>query len=367
MKVKLLQFGDLHMDAPFKSLSDMEGKPSQRRLDLKKTLSRLMDLAVDEKADLVLVCGDLYEHGYTGKSSIHYICDQFARVSGTPVLIIPGNHDPKLPGSYYSEHQWSSNVHILESGDVFEYSPANVRVYGGLVKGPTDPSFINILMHHGTLDMPFASDAFQPISGRQVEEKGFDYCALGHFHSKITAGGERGIFYNAGSPEPLGFDEPGEHGAFITVIEKAPGGKASICAEFRTVCSRRYIDLTVDASGCLNSEQAADLIAAEMKAAGRETDLFRITLSGRLTAGIQMDAEEISVKLEDAAFYLKISDKTQSDYDLESISREKGLRGVFTRKMLERASQAEDEESASMVMKALYYGLEAIDEGKVCI
>jgi hypothetical protein len=43
------------------------------------------------------------------------------------------------------------------------------------------------------------------------------------------------------------------------------------------------------------------------------------------------------------------------------------LRGVFTRKMLERASQAEDEESASMVMKALYYGLEAIDEGKVCI
>ena len=62
MKVKLLQFGDLHMDAPFTSLSDMEGKPSQRRLDLKKTLSRLMNLAVDEKADLVLVCGDLYEH-----------------------------------------------------------------------------------------------------------------------------------------------------------------------------------------------------------------------------------------------------------------------------------------------------------------
>ncbi|NMA33872.1 MAG: DNA repair exonuclease [Clostridiaceae bacterium] len=367
MRVRMLQFGDLHMDAPFTSLSDMEGRPSQRRLDLKNVLARLMDLAISEKADLVLVCGDLYEHGYTGKSSIHYICSQLARLPGTPVLIIPGNHDPILPGSYYSEYRWPPNVHILESGDIFMHPETNTRVYAGLDHGPTSPDFINILMHHGTLDMPFDPDAFQPVSSVYVEEKGFDYCALGHFHSRITAGGARGIFYNAGSPEPLGFDEPGDHGAFITEIVKEPGGKASVHAEFITVCARRCTSLTADVSGCLSSGQATDVIAAEMDAAGQNSDLFRITLTGRLPSGVQIDTEEIFDRLKEIAFYLKITDRTRPDYDLEAISRERGLRGLFTRKMLERASLARGEEAEALVMKALYYGLEAIDEGKVCI
>lgn len=367
MKVRFLQFGDLHMDAPFRSLSGMEGRPSQRRLDLKKALARLIDLAISEKADLVLVCGDLYEHGYTGKSSIHYICSQFARLGDTPVLIVPGNHDPKLPGSYYEEHQWPSNVHILGNGDVFEHAGTGTLVHGGPDGGPVDSSRINILMHHGTLDMPFDPDAFQPISGADTAEKGFDYCALGHFHSRITAGGARGIFYNAGSPEPLGFDEPGDHGAFITEIVKGPGGKGSVRAEFVSVCARRYIELSVDVSGCLSSEQAADIVAAEIGRAGRTSDLYRVTLTGRMPPGVRTDTDEIYERLKNAAFYLKITDRTRPDHDLEAISRERGLRGLFTRKMLERASAAGDEETEALVMKALYYGLDAIDEGKVCI
>jgi len=367
VRVKFLQFGDLHMDAPFTSLSDMEGRPSQRRLDLKRALARLMDVAIGEKVDLVLVCGDLYEHGYAGKSTIHYICGQFSRLAGTPVLIIPGNHDPKLPGSYYSEHRWPSNVHILESGDIFELPGANTRVYGGLDSGPADASYINILMYHGTLDMPFDPGAFQPVSSEHVGKMGFDYCALGHFHSRITGGGARGIFYNAGSPEPLGFDEPGDHGAFIAAIEKEPGEKGSIRTEFVSVCARRYLDLTVDVGDCLNNEQAANAIAAQMVASGGTADLFRVTLTGYLPPGVRIDIDEIAERLRDSAFYLKIKDNTQPDYDLETISREKGLRGLFTRKMMERASQAGDDETAALVMKALYYGLEAIDEGKVCI
>jgi len=366
MRVRFLQFGDLHMDAPFTSLSDMEGKPSQRRLDLKKALERLVDLAIGENVDLVLVCGDLYEHGYTGKSTIHYICGQFARLGDTPVLIIPGNHDPKLPGSYYSEHLWPPNVRILGSSDVFEHDRTGTRVCGGPDGGVADPSRINILMHHGTPDMPFDPNAFQPISGSDVAKKGFDYCALGHFHSRITAGGAKGIFYNAGSPEPLGFDEPGDHGAFITEIVKEPGGKGSVRAEFISVCARRYAELSVDVSGCLNSGQAADIVAAEICRTGSTSDLFRVTLTGYLPPGVQIDAEEMADRLKDLAFYLKITDMTHPDYDLDAISREKGLRGLFTRKMLERASAAGDDEAA-LVMKALYYGLEAIDEGKVCI
>jgi len=366
MKVKLLQFGDLHMDAPFTSLSGVEGGPSRRRQELKQALARLMDLAEREKPDMVLVCGDLYEHGYTGKSSIYYICDQFRRIPEIPVLIIPGNHDPKLPGSYYSDHSWPSNVHILGNGDIFEAVGTGAKVYGGMDGGPVDPAFINILMHHGTLDMQFSPDAFGPISGKHAEALGFDYCALGHFHSRIMGAGAGGIFYNAGSPEPLGFDEEGEHGAILAVIEKEPGGKAVINADFISICTRRFINLTVDVTGCCTNEQAEAFIAGEMENAGRKCDLFRIRLQGRIPAGVVIDTAQVVQDLADRAFLLRIIDDTVPDYDLSEISREKSLRGLFVRKMLERASRSDDETNG-LVMQALFYGLEAIDEGKVCI
>lgn len=367
MRIKLLQFGDLHIDAPFTSLSGMEGRPQQRRHELKKALARLIDLADSESTDMVLVCGDLYEHGYTGKSSIHFICDQFERISHIPVLIIPGNHDPRLAGSYYEEHVWPSNAHILRDNDVFECRRTGTRVYGGLGFGKADPSFINILMYHGTLDMPFSTGAFRPISSKQIALTGIDYCALGHFHSTFGHAGTEGIFFNAGSPEPLGFDETGDHGAFVTVIDKEPGKRAAINAEFISICSRRFFDISVNISGCFNSEQAAGVIEAEMEKMGSDRDLYRISMEGRIPAGAAVDAAEIVPMLAGKVFCLKIVDNTVPDYDLVRIAQEQGLRGLFVRKMMERAESAPDEESARVVLQALYYGLDAIGEGRICI
>ncbi len=366
MRVRLLQFGDLHLDAPFTSLGDIEGRPHQRRQDLKRTLSRIIDLALSENPDIVLVCGDLYEHAYTAKGSINYVCAQFERIPDIPVLMIPGNHDPQVPGSFYSDHGWPSNVHVLGTGDMFEHSPSGTRVFGGAAPETTDPSYINILMHHGTLDMPFNSNAFQPISGREIQERGFDYCALGHFHSRISGAGPGGTIFNAGSPEPLGFDEEGAHGVYISEIEKEPGRKSTVSSNFIKLCSRRAVTLEVGISGCLSNEQAAGLIEAEIGRAGSSEDLFRVILKGRIPSDIRIDAEAVAEQTADKAFYIKIIDETIPDYDLEQISREQGLKGLFTRKMLERAAK-EDQEGARLVMQALYYGLEAIDEGKVCV
>ena len=82
MKIKLLQCGDLHLDAPFTSLADsdslgIDDKPEQRRNDLRLVLSRIVETAAAQQVDLLLICGDLYEHNYIRKSTIHYISDLF--------------------------------------------------------------------------------------------------------------------------------------------------------------------------------------------------------------------------------------------------------------------------------------------------
>ena len=369
MRVKLLHCGDLHLDAPFTSLSDVEGRPGQRRQELKKILSGIVELAESEQVDLILICGDLYEHGYIRKSTMQFVYDQFRKIQDIPVLLISGNHDPAAPDSYYCMGAWPSNVFVLgEDNLYYEHLPSGTRVYGSM---PSDCSpdhcRINILMFHGTLDMPFSTDAFQPITSAELDASGFDYCALGHFHSRIQGAGTKESIYNAGSPEPIGFDEEGEHGVFITTIEKQPGDKSSVQADFRVMGMRRFINLKVQVGECLNDEQTAAHAAQEMKNAGGNDDLYRIFLQGFLSHDFRIDTEYVADLLKTKAFYTRIIDNTTPDYDFGQIADEPGLRGLFTRKMLDRAAAAQGEAERQLVMQALYYGLEAIDGGSVCI
>ncbi len=365
MRIKLIQCGDLHLDAPFSSLSDMHGKPEQRRNDLKLALSRIVEAARDEGAELLLICGDLYEHNYIRKSTIRYVCDQFKMIPNISVLMIPGNHDPAVSGSYYSDFIWPPNVHVLTEGIFYEH-PNGTRVYGDIPpSGSLDHSRINIIMIHGTLDMPFSTDAFRPVSGPELEAYGFDFCALGHFHTRLEGAGSDKRIYNAGSPEPLGFDEEGGHGIYAVEISKEPDGESKLRADFLEINRRRFINIEVQITGCVSNEQAAEQAEEAIRRAGGIEDLYRVSLFGYLAHNLRMDTEVITDLLAAKAFYIRVEDQTAPEFDFEQIAEEPGLRGLFVRKMLDRALTARESEEKDLIMQALYYGLEAINEGKV--
>lgn len=389
MRIKLLHCSDLHLDAPFTSLSDMEGRPEQRRQELKALLERIVELARAEQVDLMLVCGDLYEHGYIRKSTIRFLCDQFEKIKEIPVIIIPGNHDPATVDSFYHHWEWPSNVHILKDDSkdnskdnlkdnskdnlkddsaFYEDPVTGVRVYGDLISPEDiDNTHINILMFHGTLDMPFSTDAYQPVSSAEMEGCGFDYCAMGHFHTRRQGAGVTKRIYNPGSPEPLGFDEIGEHGVFITSIDKQEDKESNIQTMFKKMNLRSFIKLDVQAGGCLTDEQAALRIAAAMESEGSGDDLYRVLVHGFITPDLKIDTAYITELLKAKAFYLRITDQTTPDYDFDQIAAEPGLRGLFVKKMLDRAAKTMGAEEKQLVMQALYYGMQAIDEGAVCI
>jgi DNA repair exonuclease SbcCD nuclease subunit len=347
----------------------------------------------------LLVCGDLYEQGYAKRSTFHFIREQMERLRTIPALVIPGNHDPDTPDSFYSYPDWPENVRILRNGsEVYEHAPTGTRVFCGLPEaagtdgagraaqaagagsrggkpaagtrtpgGPAGAGF-DILMLHGTLDMPFSKDAYRPVSSAELDAAGFDYCALGHFHSVVRGAGAAGRIYNAGSPEPLGFDEEGEHGVFVVTLEKPDeSGASRVEAVFKPVGARRYRTLEVQLEGCFTNEQAAAFVASAMENAGSAQDSYRIELKGYVNRSYRPDTRYISDLLADKAFYVKIIDSTVPDYDFEALSKEPGLRGLFVRKMLDRAAEASDEEGRKLALRALYYGMEAIDEGSVCI
>lgn len=123
--MKFVHCADIHLDAPFISLGIKDdnsfmsvSKSAIRRMDLKNTFKNIMEIARDEGAGYIFISGDLYEHNYVRKSTINYVNGIFKSLGNykIKIFIVPGNHDPWVKGSYYTDFEWAGNVYIL-AGD----------------------------------------------------------------------------------------------------------------------------------------------------------------------------------------------------------------------------------------------------------
>jgi len=377
-KLKFLHCADVHLDAPFTSLAHAMGKPSERRHDLRQTFTRIIDVVKEENVDIFLISGDLYEHNYVKKSTVNFINDQFNRIPGVEVFIVPGNHDPYTSGSYYRNSVWADNVHILtQDKPCFEITRLGVCVYGlGFMDfycgkpfieqiKPVDKKAINILMVHGTLDMDIGNNIYNPVSSSELECLGMDYIAFGHFHNRFEGLGPSKNIYNPGSPEPLGFDEEGEHGVLVGTITKDSNGNSFLDTEFIRLNRKFYLSMDVNVSGCGTDEQVIKRIENAVRGMNTETCILCINLTGYTEQGFNIDLQYVTAYFSNHLYYLKVLDNTAPDYDFGRIAREPGLKGLFVRKMFSRIENSKDEHEKKVLTKALYYGLEALERGEV--
>jgi exonuclease SbcD len=376
--IKFLHCADLHLDMPFTSLGVSGNKSTVRREDIKKTFRRIIDTARNEEVDILLIAGDLYEHEYARKSTINFVNDCFYEISDIKVVISPGNHDPYVSNSFYKNYSWSPNVSILSSqqpniriGDVACVHGCGFTGFQearSLIDGisDVDANMINILLIHGTVGLEFTKEAYNPMTVDELDSLGMDYIALGHFHNRFAEAGKFGNIYNPGSAEPLGFDETGRHGVFVGTISK-PEGEMCVCdVHFVELNSRSYTVMEIDVSGCTTVDRVADRMARALR--GQSIDrkhLLNVTLKGFVDNGVSIDVQQLQSYFEDKVFFMKIKDETSSDYNFEEIIKEPGLRGLFVRKAFSLIDQTADERRKKLLMKSVYYGLQALEQGRV--
>jgi DNA repair exonuclease SbcCD nuclease subunit len=376
--VKFLHFSDLHLDMPFSSLKPGFEKQDLRRQDLLTVFDRIMTLADEEKTDIILIAGDLYEHHYVKKSTIDHINRKFRDMPQTKVFIIPGNHDPFIRNSIYNNYKWSNNVYILsEENPLVTVEDLKLRIYGVAFKsfyeekaslenlGLVDESYINILLIHGTLDMNFRKSLYNPVKSTELAALGMDYVALGHFHRMFKKTAENLRIYNPGSPEPLGFDEEGEHGVFIGSIEMGWNSEKKFDIGFYNVSTRDYRTLEVRVDSACSDSQVIDMITCETEGLDGENMLLNIVLKGYTEPGYMIDTAKIKNVFSDSFFHFNIENETLPSYNFDELSSQPGLKGTFTRKMMKRIEGAESEKERYLLRKSLNYGIEALDRGKV--
>ena len=65
----------------------------------------------------------------------------------------------------------------------------------------------------------------------------------------------------------------------------------------------------------------------------------------------EINLSDLTARLNEKVYFAKIKDNTSLKLDLESLSKEKTLKGIFVKKMLEKIALVEDKEKYESALK----------------
>ncbi len=255
------------------------------------TARRVVQAAKNANADFILVAGDTFEDNGVDRVLIQKVADILAEF-GSPVYVIPGNHDPLVPGSVWEHPAWKSHrqIHILTQADP-------VEVPGGLLypcparenrSGRNPAAWINtdgargirIGLAHGTVEGVFHEESDYPIPRDAALRTGLDYLALGHWHStalySVPDGSVRMAY--SGTHEPTKF---GERDSGNVLLVEIPGAGAPSVVTSVHVGGLRWTVIEEDL------REPGDLVRVREKIEALEnpkTTLLDLRLGGLLSA-----------------------------------------------------------------------------------
>ena len=349
--MKFVHIADMHFDMPFTLLSK-NGLAEQRRLDQRAVFNKMIEYIKENNIEYLFIAGDLYENDYVRKSTIDYINNCFKQIPNTRIYITPGNHDPYINNSYYNRYEWNENVHIFTKLEKKENENINIYGYGFSdfyskkieLPNELDNSKINILIMHADLDgVTKEAGEYNPILESELRSANFDYIALGHIH-KNNFNKDKKIIY-PGSMIAGGFDELGKHGMAVGNIDE---DTKEVSLEFIGLDTREFVEMDLDISEIFSKEE---LIERTNSIHLDNDKYYKIVFVGN--KNIEINTNDL-IKYIENKNVIKLKDKTKIKYDLEKISKEQTLRGIFVRELLEQI----DEDNKEEILDSIYIGLD---------
>jgi DNA repair exonuclease SbcCD nuclease subunit len=290
---------DLHLDAPFRGLSEIDNEISRELTEATfKTFNKIIDLCIKKEVDFLLISGDIYDSVDKSLRAQLQFRNGLKRLSeeDIKVYIVHGNHDPLNGWSAYLD--WPKNVYIFDGkavGKLYVEKDGEkiAQIYGISfqtrdiktnltqkfpIKEKSEPFTIGML--HCNVGNKTGHEPYAPCTLQDLITRNYDYWALGHIHNKDILNNDPLIVY-PGNPQGLNPKETGKRGCFFVNVNE----KNEPNAEFIEVDSIRWFieEISIDA---LYKEQ--ELITKiedceeniREKAEGKSS-ICRIILTGR--------------------------------------------------------------------------------------
>lgn len=294
---RFLHAADIHLDSPLHGLSRYDGLPVEDlRSATRTSFDNLVQCAVDEAVDFVIIAGDLFDGDWRDMGTGLYFARAMGRLdqAGIPVFILAGNHDA---ASIISRTvPWPPNVRQFgpRRPETYRLPELGVAVHGQsfstpavtenlvLAYPPAESHSFNIGVLHTALAGRQGHADYAPCSVEDLRSKGYDYWALGHVHEfEIVSTYPYVVF--PGNVQGRTIRETGAKGAVIvTVLD----GEVS-AVDRVDVDVIRWARLEVDCSGA-QLEDIQDRIRTALgrlhgaNGSGRPI-VVRVSLTGELT------------------------------------------------------------------------------------
>lgn len=226
--MRFLLTADWQLGLIQRQLGEHSAMLSEARFD---AVRRIVELAVDRQVDALIVAGDIFEDSDVDSNTVERCIAILEDVAPVPVLLLPGNHDPRVAGGIWDREVWSrTSAHVRLLLEAREIDLGGVAIYPcpiGQKQSRKDPtawipprspgdSRIRVGVAHGSLGI-LERQANFPIAGDRVQQAGLDFLALGDWHGMTL--GDRWAY--PGTPEQTRFSERDAGHVLIVELESA--------------------------------------------------------------------------------------------------------------------------------------------------
>ena len=361
---RFIHAADPHLDSPLHGLEAHEGAPIEvLRGATRRAFENLVELAIDERVDFLVIAGDLYDGDWKDFSTALFFRGQMARLraKGIPVYLIAGNHDAASVIS--KKLSLPDNVHVFSTraaesvevpglpavihGRGFPHRavPENLAsAYPVAVSGK-----FNLGLLHTSLTGRPGHDTYAPCSEQDLRAKGYGYWALGHVHRPEIISEAPWIVF-AGNCQGRHARETGPRGCRLVSVNDSLEIEA---VDWRALDVVRWTALDVDLCGMEKEaealQQIREVIAGAVDEAEGRLLAARIMLNGAtvLHGALHRDAQRLRAEVlalaqdfgGDSVWIEQIKIATSPVYDLGQLAGRDALTKIVL-ETLEDASQA---------------------------
>jgi DNA repair protein SbcD/Mre11 len=313
MAMRFLHAADIHLDSPLNGLSAYPDAPAaQLRNATRDAFTALVDRALEESVDFLVIAGDLYDGTWRDYNTGIFFCKEMGRLrrAGIPVYLLFGNHDAE--SEMTRKLDLPDNVHCFSAHrpETFVIKPLAVALHGHSFRQKETtanlathypaavPGHFNIGVLHTALEGYAAHPSYAPCTIDELHAKGYQYWALGHVHDfeQWSSGASTIVF--PGNLQGRNVRECGRRGAVLVTVDDA--GEARVERVFIDVL--RWEHLQVDASACEClvdvSRHIGRAIEQLVDVDGHVPRAIRVTVRGRTKAHGQLFGLESQLRSE---------------------------------------------------------------------
>jgi exonuclease SbcD len=362
--VKFVHAADLHVDSPLRGLDRYEGAPVERlRGATRRALENLVALCIDERADFLLLAGDVFDGSWKDYSTGLFFAAQMARLreAHVPVVLVRGNHDAassivkalRLPDNVRElSHKKPETVDLPAAGACVHGQSFSQRVISDDLAArypDRTAGAFNVGLLHTSLDGRPGHEPYAPSKLETLRGKGYDYWALGHVHAREVVSEDPWVVF-PGNLQGRHARETGPKGASLVTVE----GNVVTSIEHRALDVVRWAVVDVDATPAADAAEVVELARAALDAAADEVDgrvlAARVVVSGstRANGAIRRDVERFTNELRAAGneagsvWIEKILVETRSTFDAARVREEASAVGYLARRLAEIKDDPEE-------------------------